>query len=89
MQFSQGEIQQLQMILQGEINVLTDCKRTFKDMAKVSSQLGNKEVANEDYKHVEWYRQKINKLAELQRKLKRTKGHLIERSDMVIWSDEL
>lgn len=89
MQFSQGEIQQLQEVLREEIYFQTRDKELAVATAKYYSEYKDKERASYSYRSAEIIQQKINKLAELQRKLKRPKGYLIERSDMVIWSDEL
>lgn len=78
MQFSQCEIQQLQEVLREEIYQLTQDKSMAVATAKYYSEYKNKERASYSYRSAEIIQQKINKLAELQRKLKRTKWSLIE-----------
>ena len=78
MQFSQGEIQQLQEVLREEIYQLTHENMAYISNARYFSKRGEKELAGNCYVTAEKLQQKINKLAELQRKLKRTKWSLVE-----------
>ena len=88
MQFSQGEIQQLQEVLREEIYQLTHENMAYISNARYFSKRGEKELAGNCYVTAENQQKKINKLAELQRKMKRTKGCLVERDDSTIRSDE-
>ena len=87
MQFSQGEIQQLQEFLREEIHHLTHENMVNVSNAKFFSKRGQKELAGNCYVTAEKLQQKINKLAELQRKLKRTKGSLVEVEPWVLDGD--
>ena len=78
MQFSQGEIQQLQEVLREAIYNLTHTNTAYVSNARYFSKRGEKEVAGSCYVKSEKLQQKINKLAEIQRKLKRTKWSLVE-----------
>ena len=78
MHFSQADIQQLQQVLRKEIYSLTLDKGYFISNAKCYSELNNKVLSTEMYTSAENQQQKINKLAELQRKLKRTKYSLVQ-----------
>ena len=85
MQFSQGEIQQLQEFLREEIHQLTHENMAYVSNARYFSKRGEKDLAGNCYVTAEKIQQKINKLAELQRKLKRTKLSLVE---VDTWFDE-
>ena len=78
MHFSQADIQQLQQVLREQIYSLTLDKGYYIATAKYHSELNNKVVSTEMYTYAENQQQKINKLAELQRKLKRTKYSLVQ-----------
>ena len=85
MHFSQADIQQLQQVLREQIYSLTLDKGYYIATAKYFSELNNKVVSTEMYTYAENQQQKINKLAELQRKLKRTKYSLVQIDP---WSEE-
>ena len=78
MHFSQADIQQLQQVLREQIYSLTLDKGYFISNAKWYSKNGNKVASTDMYTSAENQQQKINKLAELQRKLKRTKYSLVQ-----------
>lgn len=78
MHFSQADIQQLQQVLRKEISSLTLDRDICISTAKYFSELNKKVVSAEMYTSAENEQQKINKLAELQRKLKRTKYSLVQ-----------
>ena len=78
MHFSQADIQQLQQVLRKEISSLTLDRDYCISSAKWYSQIGDKVESTEVYTIAENQQQKINKLAELQRKLKRTKYSLVQ-----------
>lgn len=78
MQFSQGEIQQLQEVLRVELFEKVLDKKYCISNAKWHSKMGNKVATTGWYAAAENQQKKINKLAELQRKLKRTKWSLVE-----------
>ena len=86
MHFSQADIQQLQQVLREQIYSLTMDRGYHIVTAKYFSALHNKVVSTEMYTYAEnQQQQKINKLAELQRKLKRTKYSLVQ---MYPWFEE-
>ena len=78
MHFSQADIQQLQQVLRKEISSLTLEKACCISEAKHYSGVSNNVVSTDLYTCAENQQQKINKLAELQRKLKRTKYSLVQ-----------
>ena len=73
MHFSQADIQQLQQVLREQIYSLPLDKGYYISNAKWYSKNRNKVASTNMYTSAENKQQKINKLAELQRKLKRTK----------------
>ena len=85
MHFSQADIQQLQQVLREQISSLTLGKAYCISDAKYFSELNNKVVSTDLYTNAENQQKKINKLAELQRKLKRTKYSLVQ---MDPWFEE-
>ena len=78
MHFSQADIQQLQQVLREQIYSLTLEKAYYIRDAKYYSEVNNKVASTDLYTCAENQQQKINKLAELQRKLKRTKYALVQ-----------
>ena len=78
MHFSQADIQQLQQVLREQIYSLTLGKAYYIRDAKYYSEVNNKVASTDLYTSAENEQQKINKLAELQRKLKRTKYSLVQ-----------
>ena len=78
MHFSQADIQQLQQVLREKIYSLTLDRDYYISTAKHHSEVNNKVDTTYVYTCAENEQQKINKLSELQRKLKRTKYSLVQ-----------